>query len=73
VTGLLADLTRPELDALLADAEHADRKAHIALSVAPLGSPGAVYAAAGLAADCLGLWMEALDESLARWVNGEMP
>jgi hypothetical protein len=68
IASLLAPLTRPELDALLADSEHAGQKAQIALACADLNQPGKVYAAAGVAVDCLGMWMDALDESIRRWM-----
>jgi hypothetical protein len=72
VTALLADLTRPELDALLAESEHAYSKSHIALANCPL-RPEAVADAAGVAQDCLCLWSAALDESCGRWAAGELP
>jgi len=65
VTGYLAGLDRPELDALLADAEHSSVKAQVAMSVTPLVEER-VYAAAGVAADCLGLWLDAMEESIYR-------
>jgi hypothetical protein len=67
--GLLAALDRPELDALLAEAEHADRIAHTALCVLPLDlGPDRIAQQAGVAQDCCGLWQEALDESSRRWL-----
>jgi hypothetical protein len=66
MTGMLAALTRPELDTLLAECEHAEAKAHIALAVAPLDRPESVYSAAGVAVDVTRLWMDALDESIGR-------
>ena len=63
--GLFLRLSRPELDCLLADAEHAYVKSQVALSAAPLDHEK-VYAAAGVAADCLGMWQDALDESIHR-------
>jgi hypothetical protein len=70
VTALLHDLTRPELDSLLADAEHAYVKAHIALTVAPLDNQLAIEGAAAVAGDCLALWDDALNESISRWWHG---
>lgn len=67
---LLAPLTRAELDALLADAEHAYVKSQVAVSCAPLDE-NVIYAAAGVAADDLALWMDALDESIYRHWHGE--
>ena len=69
--GLLAPLTRPELDALLADAEHAYTKSYIAVSNAPLDNQNYMYELAGVSADCLRLWMDALDESIYRHWHGE--
>lgn len=69
----LAPLTRPELDALLADAEHANCKAQIALSNAPLDNRLFIYSLAGVAADCLAMWQDALDESIWRWWHGDTP
>jgi hypothetical protein len=63
---MLAALTRPELDTLLAECEHAVAKAHIALTVAPLERPGSVYWAAGVSVDVTCLYMDALDESIGR-------
>jgi hypothetical protein len=71
--GLLGALTRPELDALLAEAEHANQKAQIALTCHPLTDPAGIYGVAGVAADDLALWQDALDESIRRWIAGEMP
>ena len=69
-SGLLAPLTRVELDCLLADAEHAFTKAHIALASAPL-VPELVQDAAAVAQDCLAMWQDALDESIYRHWHGE--
>jgi len=66
--GLLAALDRPELDALLAEAEHDYQISHTALGAIPLAyGPERVAAQAGVAQDCLALWQEALDESIRRW------
>jgi hypothetical protein len=70
VSPLLAPLTRPELDALLADSEHAFTKAHIALAACPL-DPETVQGFAGVAQDCLSMWQLALDESIQRLWHGE--
>jgi hypothetical protein len=70
MSSLLTGLTRGELDALLLESEHAEAKAHIALAVAPLDQPGRVYAAAGVAVDVTGMWMDALDESISRLAAG---
>ena len=70
--GLLAGLTRPELDILLGTAEDAYTRSHDALANAPL-NPADVCDAAGVAQDCLVLWHDALNESCARWAAGELP
>lgn len=67
---LLAPLTRPELDALLADAEHAYTKAHVALAACPL-DPELVAGQAGVAQECLCMWQMALDESIWRLWHGD--
>jgi hypothetical protein len=66
VSGMLAALTRPELDVLLFECEHAVAKAHIALAVAPLEEQEKVYRAAGVAVDVTYMYMDALDESIRR-------
>lgn len=66
MTSLLSALTRPELDELIATAEHADRLAHLALVNAT--TPEAVYGAAAVAGDCMRLYSDALDESTGRMV-----
>ena len=65
VTALLADaaLTRPEIDHLLHYAQDGYDRAQAALSNCPL-LPELVAAAAGVCADALALWHEALDESV---------
>jgi hypothetical protein len=63
---LLADLTRPELDALIAEVEHAERKAHIALSNCPLDH-AKLAGACGVAQDVMALMMDCYDESMLRW------
>jgi hypothetical protein len=70
VSGYLAPLTRPELDALLAAAEHSSVKARVAMSITPLHQER-VYQAAGVAADCLRMWMDALEESIRRMWDGD--
>jgi hypothetical protein len=59
----LAPLTRTELDILMADAEHANRKAQVAFMNAPL-RPEAVQAAAGVAQDCMNLVVDCYDMSM---------
>jgi hypothetical protein len=66
VTGLLAALTRTELDTLTADIEHGHDKAHIALRNAPIGDPVRLAAACGVAQDCMSLLMDCYDESILR-------
>jgi hypothetical protein len=66
--GLLAPLTRPELDQLISELEHAERVAHIALVNAPLDQHK-VYGAAGVAADIMCIYQEALGESLRRMAS----
>ena len=70
--GLLAPLTRPELDQLIRLCGDAEHRSHIALAYAPL-EPGAIVAACGVAQDCLCLYHDALDESIARMLAGEVP
>lgn len=65
MNGLLDALTRDELDALLVEAEHAYLKSHIAVAYAPLDRPEAVTEAVGVAQDCLNLWQDVLDASIA--------
>jgi hypothetical protein len=65
--GLLAPLTRPELDTLITEMEHAEMVAHIALVNAPLLPAGLVYDAAGVSADIMCVYLEALDESMRRY------
>jgi hypothetical protein len=67
MTGLLSPLTRPELDTLIAVAEHADKKAHLALVVA--STPETVRGAAAVAGDCMRLYVDALDESTSRFTR----
>jgi len=69
-SAMLRPLTRAELDALLADAEHAFTKARVALSNCPL-VPETVQGFAAVAGDCLTLWQLALDESIFRMWHGE--
>ena len=69
-TGLFRPLTRAQLDALLAFAQHGYDKSHIALATAPL-VPEIVSEAAGVAQDCLVVWQEALNESIWRLWHGE--
>jgi hypothetical protein len=70
MTGLLAPLTRPELDALINEATRAEMVAHIALVNAPL-EPDRVYDAAGVSVDCLEMLRLAQEESLGRFLDGE--
>jgi hypothetical protein len=67
---MLRPLTRPELDALMADMEHANLQAVVALSSCPL-EPSELESRCGVAQDALTLWQEALDESMWRWWHGE--
>jgi hypothetical protein len=64
-TAYLEALSRTELDTLTADIEHGYRKAHIALSVAPL-RPEALAAACGVAQDCMALMDDCYEESMLR-------
>jgi hypothetical protein len=66
-TAYLAPLSRTELDVLTADIEHGYRKAHIALTVAPL-RPEALAAACGVAQDCMALMDDCYEESILRRV-----
>jgi hypothetical protein len=68
--GYLHSLTRPELDALLGDAEHAYTVAHVRLADCPLEME-MVTGAAAVAQDCLSLWNDALHESIWRLWHGE--
>jgi hypothetical protein len=70
--GLLAPLTRPELDELLKLSEIGYTRSHTALACAPLDE-ARIVAACGVAQECLCLWHMALDESIARMVAGEAP
>jgi hypothetical protein len=70
--GLFAPLTRPELDQLITELESEERLAHIALVNAPL-RPEAVAGAAGVAQDIMCAYTDALDESVARMLAGEIP
>jgi hypothetical protein len=72
-TWLPAEMTRPELDALISELEHEERLAHTALSVAPLGNPEQLAGLAGVAGDILRAYQDALDESIARMLAGEVP
>ena len=65
MTGLLAPLSRTELDVLTADIEHAYRVAHIALVNAPLRQD-ALIEACGVAQDVMGVMMDCYDESMRR-------
>jgi len=71
-SGLLAPLDRGELDELIRVCELAEQTAHIALVNAPL-DPLRIERACGVAQDCLCLYHEALDESIARMLAGEVP
>ena len=64
--GLLAPLSRTELDVLTADIEHGHDKAHIALRCAPIGDPARLAEACGVAQDCMSLLMDCYDESMRR-------
>jgi hypothetical protein len=70
--GLFGDLTRTELDQWIAEAEKAERLAHIALVNAPLDGVSA-YLAAGVAADALDMQMDLYGESIARMLAGDVP
>jgi hypothetical protein len=56
-------LTRPELDTLIAEMEHAERKSHIALVNAPLRHD-ALAGACGVAQDCVSLLLDCYDASM---------
>jgi hypothetical protein len=71
VSVLLADLSRPELDTLITELEHAERIAHIALVNAPLQAER-IADAAGVAQDVMCLYTEALHESMRRMDAGEL-
>ena len=60
---LLQPLTRLELDALTAEAEHAYTKAHIAFTNAPMRSD-ALQAAAGVAQDAMALCTDCYEASM---------
>lgn len=59
----LIELDRAMTDELIARAEHAYRKAHIALVNAPLRQD-ALTAACGVAQDCMALQMDAYEHSM---------
>jgi hypothetical protein len=59
----LVGLDRAETDELIREAEHAHRKAHIALVNAPLRRE-AVISACGVAQDCMALQMDAYEHSM---------
>ena len=61
----LAVLTRPELDMLISETEHAVDRAHIALRLAPMIEEQLI-GACGVAQDCHALMMDCYDESMLR-------
>jgi hypothetical protein len=67
---MLRQLTRPELDALMADMEKADANCLQAICDAPLLGPE-LEERAGVGVDVRTLWQEALHESMWRWWHGE--